>query len=199
MAYDSWSELALVAVTKLAGAAINFQTVTETIDIDMGDKDFDTIKTVAGGRLVKFSPVEDTTITMEMYPMEAGTASGTTGTGVFDLLNTVDASQPLAISPDKLRNQYRVAIMWTDKTTETSAEAAIIAPTNQALRIVMSGGYFVSAKPSFTDGILKWSVKFKCPAFDKTGSANILVESVYSASATATLTALNSYSGTVKW
>ena len=87
--------------------------------------------------------------------------------------------------------------MWTD-VAAGDAEAQVITPTNQALRVVASDGYFTSVKPSMTDGIVKFTVTYKVPPFDSSGTANVKIESV-AGSTTATLTALASYTSTVKW
>jgi len=199
---DVWSETALVAISAQAGTNVKFACITETVDIDIGDKDFDVIAGLCGSRLVKFTPQDVTTVTLEAYPLEAGTSNMTAatgpGTGFFDLMNSVDTAQPLVIASDRTRTPYRIAVMWTDKTSETDATAQIVAPTNTAMRFVASGGYFTSVKPSFTDGILKFTINYKVPPFDSSGSANIKIESV-AGSATATLTALASYTSTVKW
>lgn len=196
---DVWSETAKVAITAQSGADVHFDSLTETVDIDIGDKDFDVISTLAGGRFVKFTPQEPTTITLEAYPVQAGTDSGATGEGFFDLLNSADTSQPVVISADRVRSKYRIAIMWTnDVTSTTYAESQQVSPTYACLRVVASDGYFTSVKPSFTDGVLKFTVVYKVPPFDKSGSANIKIESV-DGSATATLTALASYTSATKW
>jgi len=197
MALDSWSELAKVAITAQSGSDVAFQSITETVDMDIGEKGFDVIATLSGGRLVKFTPQEPTEITLEAYPVDAGTDSGTTGKGFFDLMNSADTTQPVSVSSDRTRTKYRIAIMWTDSTA-AGAASAVVTPTNQALRVVASDGYFTSVKPSFTDGILKFTVTYKVPPFDSAGSANVKVESI-SGSTTATMTALASYTSTVKW
>ena len=193
----TWSELALVAITKQSGAATEYQAITETIDIDIGAKDFDVIATLSGARLVKFTPQEPTTITLEAYPLDAGTDTGTTGKGFFDLMNTVDASQPVVIATDRTRTQYRMAIMWTDASSIT-ADGQVIAPTNTALRVVAADGYFTSVKPSMTDGLVKFTITYKVPPFDASGNANVKIESI-SGAATATMTALASYTSSVKF
>jgi len=193
---DLWSETAKVAIAAQGGPDVQFCAITETVDIDIGDKDFDMINTLCG-KLIKFNPQEPTTVTLEAYPLEAGTDSGTTGKGFFDLMNTADTSQPLVIPIDTQHNKYRIAILWTTDTT-ANAEDQIVAPTHQALRFVAADGYFISVKPSFTDGVLKFTVKYKVPPFDKNGNPNIKIESV-AGTATATLTALASYTNTVKW
>lgn len=191
----TWSETALLDIAAQSGSEVEFRTITETVDIDIGDKDFDVIATLAGGRLVKFNPQEPTTITLEAYPLEAGTDTGTEGKGFFDLMNTADTSQPIEVPVDRTRTPYRVVIMWTDATNIT-ATGQVVAPTNSALRIIAADGYFTSVKPSFTDGVLKFTVTFKVPPFNKDGDALIQIESVGGAS-TATLTAVASYTSSV--
>jgi hypothetical protein len=198
---DVWSETALIAISAQGGTDVKFACMTETVDIDIGDKDFDVISGLCGSRLIKFTPEDVTTVTLEAYPLQAGTqgfTTATTGTGFFDLMHTIDAANPLVIPVDRTRTPYRIAIMWTDKTSETDATAQIVTPTNTCLRFVAAGGYFTSVKPSFTDKILKFTVNYKVPPFDSSGSANIKMESVAGAT-TATLTALASYSTSVKW
>ena len=188
---DMWSETALVAISAQSGDDVQFMTITETLDVSIGDKDFDIVATLAGGRLVKFNPQAETTITFEAYPVEAGTDTGTTGKGFFDLLNTADTSQPVIIPVDRTRTKYRVIILWTDDSTVTTAEELVAtANTASGLRIVAADGYFISAKPNFTDGQNKWTVMFKVPPFDKDADANVKVEST---NGTADLIAAASY------
>ena len=192
----AWSETALVGIAAQSGGDMAFQAITETVDIDIGDKDFDVIATLGGGRLVKFTPQEPTTITLEAYPVEAGTDTGTTGIGFFDLLNTTSAVQPQDLDVDRTRSQYRIAIMWTNLSTATTANEAI-GTNNAALRVVAADGYFTSVKPSFTDGVLKFTVTYKVPPFDSSGTANVAIQSTDIAGAT--LTALASYTSSAKW
>jgi len=195
MTQDTWSEVALVGIAAQGGSDVKFASITETVDIDIGDKDFDVMATLSGGRLVKFNPQEPTTITLEAYPVEAGTDTGTTGKGFFDLLNSADASQPVQISMDRVRSKYRVAVLWTDDTSQTDAAGQVVT-ANTGLRVVASDGFFTSVKPSFTDGVLKFTVTYKVPPFDKSGNANVKMESV---DTTAVLDTLDSYSSSTKW
>lgn len=194
---DVWSEVAKIGISAQAGGDIAFHSLTETVDINIGDKSFDVISTLSGGRLVKFTPQDVTEITLETYPVEAGTDTGAVGKGFFDLINTADTSQPVVIPVDRTRSKYRIAIMWTDDTSAV-AESQIVAPTNYALRVVASDGYFISAKPAMTDGVTKFTVMYRVPPFDKSGSANVKIESI-GGSATATMTAIASYTSSVKW
>ncbi len=175
---DSWSEIGYVSITVQGGTAVEFRTLTETVEIDIGDKEFDVIQMISGGGVVKFNPQEPTEITLEAYPVEAGTDTGAVGKGFFDLLHTADASQPVSIDVDHTRTKYRLSLLWTDKLTATTAEEALLTASDESgLRIMCADGFFTSAKPSFTDGVLKWTVKFKVPAFDKSVASNIKIES----------------------
>jgi len=193
---DAWLETALVAITAQGGSDVQFATLTETIDIDTGEKQFDVITNVGGGRIAKWTPETETTVTLEAYPMEAGTASGTTGKGFFDLLHSADTSQPITITNTRSRSKYRIAILWTTDTTATDATGAV-SPPEKGLRFVAADGYFVSVKPSFTDGILKFTIVYKVPPFDKSGNSNIKMDSTDGTGQT--LSALASYSSTTKW
>jgi len=184
---DAWTETALLSISKSGGDEIQFYTLTETIDITVGNKDFDVIANLAGGRIVKFTPQEPMEITLEAYPVEAGTDTGTTGKGFFDLLwggIQSDATQPISLSADRTREKHRMVILWTDDTSVTDATSDI--NLNQAgLRIIAKNGYCTSVNPSFTDGILKFTVTYKFPPFDKDGNPNIEVQST---DGTATMT-----------
>ena len=193
MAVDTWSETALVSISKASDSEVEFYTITETVDIDMGDKDFDVIANLAGGRLVKFNPEEPTTITLECYPVEAGTDTGAAGKGFHDLLwggIKSDATQPLSLSSSRTREKHRMTILWTDDTSVTTASASINLGQS-GLRIIAKNGYCTSVKPSFTDKVLKYTVTYKFPPYDKDGTANVEVQST---DATATMTMLATWS-----
>lgn len=192
----AWSETCLIGITAVGGTSnMAFHAITETVDIDIGDKDFDVIATLGGGRLVKFTPQEPTTVTFEAYDLKAGTASGSTGEGHFGMLNTEGTADPLDIDVDLTRTKHRVAIMWTDKAATVAEEE--IGTDYNALRFVAANGYFTSIKPSYTDGVLKFTVAYKVPPFDSSGTANIAIQSTSVTGAT--LTALNSYTSVVNW
>jgi hypothetical protein len=196
---ETWSEKAKVSICKENGYEVLFGSLTETIDIDLGDKDIEQIATTSGGRLVKYNPQDITTVTLEAYPLEAGTVAGAdnaAGLGFFDLMNTADTSEPQQITVNHTRDRYRIAILWTnDISATTYAYSALSAATYKGLRFV-GCGFFTSVKPAFTDGVLKFTVQMKIPAFKKDGSANLKIES---GDGTATLTALGSFTDTQNW
>ena len=197
---ETWSEKAKVSISLEGGDEVLFGSLTETIDIDIGDKDIEAIATTSGGRLVKYTPQDLTTVTLEVYPLEAGTLTGaaaaSSGTGFFGLLNTGSAAEPQLISVNHTRNRYRMCVLWTnDISATTYAYSALSAVTLLGLRFV-GCGFFTSAKPSFTDGVMKWTVQMKCPPFKKDGSANIRIDS---GDGTATLSEVGSFTATANW
>jgi len=194
MAPDSWKEVCKVDFAAQSGSNIQFQALTETIDIDLADKDIEGIALVNGGRVAKYVPQGDTEITLECYPVQAGTSSGTIGYGFFGMFCTEDTSQPISITNDRTRNNYRLAILWTDSSAVTAASDAV--NTGNAFRFVAADGYLTSVKPSFTDSILKFTVKYKVTAFDKSANGNMKYESIDN---TGTLAALAAYTSSAKW
>lgn len=195
---DAWMEVCFVSVCALDGSDVQFAGLTETLDWDIGDKDIEGTPLVNGGRVTKFMPEGDTTLTMEAYPLEVGTDSGSTGKGFFDLVHSQDSVVPLRVINDHNRTKYRVLALWTNDSTVTTAQSAT-AESSSALRIGLAGGYFTSAKPSFTDDILKYTITYKCAAFDKSGSGNVMMESAAGSSGTDVLPAIAGYTSDNKF
>ena len=195
---DSWMETCLIAISKVGGSDLQFAALTETVDFDIGEKDIEGIPLVNGGRMTKWTPEGDSSVTFEAYPLEVGTDSGTTGKGFFDLMHTVDASVPIRITNDRNRDKYRVLVMWTNDPTPTTAQA-VTSNTFSALRIGMAEGHFTSVKPSFTDGDLKFTVMYKVTAFDKSASGNVMMESCAGTTAGDILPAIASYTTSNKF
>jgi len=175
---DVWDEVALINIndgtTNMAVACL-----TDSIDIDMGDKDGESIPSLCAGRLWKKTPEADTTITFEGYPISIGESADTTPTGLmqFFMGSTADSSEPLSVSASTVRLLFRVTIMWTNDSTSGTARGAV-ASGSYALRYDFQNCYFISCKPSFTDKVLKATWKFKVPPFNKAGTSNITVQSV---------------------
>ena len=195
---DAWMETCLIAISIQGGSDIQFAGVTETVDFDIGEKDIEGIPLVNGGRVTKFTPEGDSSITFEAYPLEAGTDADAVGLGFYDLMHTVDASVPIRITNDRNRAKYRVLVLWTNDPTPTTAQS-VTANTYSALRIGMADGHFTSVKPSFTDGTLKFTVTFKVAAFDKSASGNVMMESCAGSTAGDILPAIASYTSSAKF
>lgn len=180
---DTWSEVGLVSMSKTNTFETEFYTLMDSVDIKLGDKEFDVKATMAGGRLVSFTPQGEMEISLDVYPVEAGSSLSAAGAakGVFDLLFggiNSDTSQPLGLSSSRTREKLRFVMLFTDDSTVTTATAAI--NLNQAgLRIIAKNAYCVAADPTFntSDQPFKVTVKLKVPAFDKSGNPNIHIQS----------------------
>lgn len=184
----SWTETYLVAIEKEGGNRMLFSTISDTISFDIGEKGMESIATASGGRLPKFSPEADTTISLEIYPLAAGNYWNSTGeeaAGFFDLLHTIDTDDydPLgggsyyqSYTNDRTRTRFRMTVMWTNDTSATDATAAIAEGSYAAERITLCG-YFTKVEPSFDDDILSASLTMTVPAFKKDGTGNIRIDS----------------------
>jgi hypothetical protein len=157
----------------------------------MGDKDIEQIPNLKGGRVVKKTPQDITTITFEGYPVDCDSAGGTGFSNLFEGGQTWDTTEPFGVNSTIVRDLFRIAILWTDDPAATAGVGLTAASTN-SYRIVFAHAWCTSMKPSYTDGVLKVTLQFKCPAFNKNGMALIHEDS---GDATA-LVSLNSYNST---
>ena len=332
MADDAWMENCLVGISVIAGEEVQFASKTETAEFDIGEKDIEGLALTNGGRVTKWNPEGDSTITFEAYPMEAGAGEGffdllhgneiivsgtTTGVNANDLIDSsenfttqgvrvgdritnttdttyatvtaiedantlsvsadimdnsenytitrgvrivtgtttsdstsklvdsgevftnriaagdtvinttdnqranvtaVDNATTLSLSADiidsgedyiisespqrvinnRVREKYRILVLWTDKASPVKASEEI-ANTLSALRIGYADGHFTSVKPSFTDGILKYTVIFKCSSFDKSGNANVMMESCAAGGGSDTIPVIADYTTSNKF
>ena len=189
---DAWMETCLIAISKVGGSDLAFAGLTETVDFDIGEKDIEGVALNNGGRVTKWNPEGDSSITLEAYPLQAGTNTGTAGLGFYDLMHSVDGTVPIRITNDRNRDKYRVLVLWTNDSTATTAQSAT-AENASAMRIGLANGHFTSVKPSFTDGVLKFTVSYKCAAFSKAGVGNVMMESAAGSGATDKLPAIASY------
>jgi len=82
MVDDAWMEECLVGISVIAGEEVQFASIIQTVDLDIGEKDIEGLALVNGGRVTKWTPEGDSTITFEAYPLETGA-----GEGFFDLLH----------------------------------------------------------------------------------------------------------------
>lgn len=177
-ALDTFSETSLMSISRKDGTAREFSCLIETFDVSGGEKGFESIPMISGGRRKKFMPEEDTEITIEGYATEVGTDTGTEGKGFFDLKYGEDADdiQPMLVSSSHNHDEFQIVILNTDNTALTAATDATLT-TNKALRMIFNNGHFTNVESSFSDNVLKFSVTFKVPAFDASNNSNLILES----------------------
>ena len=191
---DTWSEVAFVSVAIQGGSNYEYAALTSSIDIDEGDKEFDSVPNMKGGRFIVDKPQEDTMVTLEMYPIDLDRDGGGLSQ-YFQGYATIDTSEPLEVTTSRYRNLMRLCILWTDD-ADAATGVIDVDSADTGIRWMGAEGRIVSIKKSFTDGVLKHTVKFRFPPFDKDGSANIQEESC---DATAALTAVSAYTSSVKF
>ena len=174
---DAWQRQCLIEVTSDSSHIIRLHSMTETVDIDMGERDLDKIDLLNLGQIPKHGAIGITTVTFEGYPQEAATETNSTGDGFFDIF----ASAPLVSGQEhdedmsNTLTRYRVAILWVDEALDDASD--ITATSVKMMRFVMADCFCTSCKTTFTDGVLKQTLVFKGVCFKKTGSTNIKMES----------------------
>lgn len=179
-----------LSITPIDGSDMDFKAIIETVDLGGGAKEMESIPTIADGRLVKFNAQEDFEITLEGYAVECASSS-TTGNGFYDLMysSNTDSTQPLSVSVDNDRTKHRLVILATDNNSQTNATSAT-SSGDRAMKWTFKNGYFTNVAASFTDGVWKFTVTFKCPPKDKSGASNLTIES---SDGTAVIPASDSY------
>jgi hypothetical protein len=197
MAQDQWTELALVEIQRFNDAnTYQFGSLTDTVDLDIGDKAIESTPLINGGRVVKYTPEADSTVTLEIFPVGAK-ANQSTPTGLMnwfygDESGTTHGSGAGYYYLNKnSRYKFRVAVLWTS-TFPLPASVGAAQASGDHLRISFWGCYLTSCKLAYTDDILTGTVNFVCPPFTKTGSGVIAVEEA----STQTLPAMRNYSTT---
>jgi len=138
--FDAWQRKAYISVesgTAALPVKMQYQAITETIDIDVGERDLDKIDLLNLGQITKHGPIGITTITFEGYPMYAGTfdtsgaTRGTPKSGiaasyweVFAQVGHMDTADPITNTITNDVTRYRVAILWTDDSIDTGTTSA---------------------------------------------------------------------------
>ena len=82
MVNDAWLETCKIGISKIGSEEVQFDSLMETADLDIGEKDIEGLALVNGGRVTKWMPEGDSTITFEAYSLESAG-----GEGFFDLIH----------------------------------------------------------------------------------------------------------------
>jgi len=183
---DEWTEIAYVAISDEDGNQYQFGSITDTIDIAWGSRDVEAIATVSAGRVVKKIPEAITEITLELFPVGIS-SDGTTPNGIHGWFMGLDPDATSGIV-QFTRKKFRVAVLWS---TATITDAAGAIASGDSLRFSFWNCYLTDATLDFTDDILKSTVTFKCPPYDRAGSGLIKAEEADDG----TLATLGAYAG----
>ena len=147
---DAWQRKACISVECDNEAAasyikLQYEALSETIDIDTGERDLDVINLLNLGQIPKHGAIGICTITFEGYPLEAGTgqtAGATRGTpeggvakGYFEAYayiptrtmqsgSDADETQPFETTMTNTATKFRVAVLWTNESDATGTASA---------------------------------------------------------------------------
>jgi len=173
---DAFTERLFIAVASSGQTGYDdYNSYVDKVTINRGERGYESMALLNGGRIPKFTPEADTELTMTVYPATALTASGS-----FDQLfnRTYDTTEPISSTNTLFRNKYQVVVLWTDNENQTTADGAVPAG-NAALRYTLKNGYITKAAPQefATDGVLGYEVTFKFSAFNKSAVGNVTIES----------------------
>lgn len=164
---DSWSELFVLTLQPKAGTAVDVNAEITTYATTGGEKNFTGVANGKGGRIKKFDPQADIEVTLEGY---------TDDVEFYEMLHTIDATQPKSVATDHTRTQYLLSILHTTSTSITSA-VSVTADGDRAERVTYKNGHVIDVKQDFTDGICKFTIKYKVTPFAKDASSNVTYES----------------------
>lgn len=189
-ASDAWKEVCLIGVIPSGGSEVQWAGMTEDITgMDWGDKDIEGAPLLNGGRVAKFTPQADESVTMKTFPVDALRGAD----GVVQWFNpAADTAQPVYVPNTRTRTQHKLIFLWA--TTLSAAAGTAPAVGEAAYRIQIGGAYCTSYKPSFDDKTLQSEVTFKWTPFQKNGNPNKVEESTDGSSALpATTTSVTSF------
>lgn len=188
MLTESWQETALLSLMD-GSTAYNFALITESYELNTGEKQIEGLATVSGGRIAKWTPEGDTEFSAKIVPIGVGTDDANWGLegfwAKFQPASTVGGtynSNPAVVQNSRFRKTWTVAIMQTSGTYPANATLANAA-SSDAKRFAMRNAYIVKCTEAFgtSDGTTG-EVIIKCPAFNKAGSSNVQFASTASGS-----------------
>jgi len=176
----AFQEVFILGVTKKGGSEVQFASISEfdSLDPKEGDKEGEGVALGNGGRMWKRTPEGDFEFTVKIYPLSVDVTDAQDLSQYF-LGGTYDSVAPISQVNTRARDLFRVAIMWTDDPSPSTA-AGTTGPAWTARRITVKDCRITGYKEGFDDGILSAEVTFKAPAFNLTGTGNITRESTLS-------------------
>jgi len=186
MTVTHWDDKCYVTITKSGGSDTEYRCKTRDITVGGGEAGIEVLN-VNCGQLTKRSRPEAFTIGFtDIVMLEASDWRQLKEGGT-------DAAQPIEVTSGTSRDQFRIALLWTNQTGVTSATNQAITGTNQAYRVVMKDCYFNSMEETWTDQLLAGSAEFSVAAQDATASGNVLWQSKDAAAGT--MSTLSAYTG----
>lgn len=192
---ESFQERVFVTITKKGGSDVDFHSSLNEIGFGGGEKGTEGQPLMNGGRRRIHSAQEDFefTGTLYQYGVDASSASGLDSWyhASGDNLDGTTGTSEYETALD--RTDVRVAVMWTNDDSVTSATDEVSASEDhQAVRYVLTDANITEYVPSFDDQVLTADFTATVTPFDETGSSRLKVQE-YTGDASNTLSALSSY------
>ena len=196
----TYSETAYIGIqvhTEAGAAALatvgRIEALSRSISFSGGEQESEFRPMLNGGRVEVKKPMSDVEVEFEGHFMGIGDYDDTTPDGLINyFLGGTDAAAPFA-SPitaalSRVRYRYHLFILWTDDTVATGIADGSIASGANAIRCRVSNARLISVNPtSGADDELKFSWKFRVPAYTPTGVPNVYWESTDGTSSMASI------------
>jgi len=181
-----WQETCLVALAKKGGSDVNFAAKSDDLSFGGAERDIDLKTMLNGSNKVVLKPMTLKEISMKIYAVEADEVDQ------LFMGDDSDSTQPLSVTNVLNRYEFRVVILWTDKTTAVSATEAVDG-SNAGYRRVAIGGFMTKCEPFWEGTEYGLNVTLKFPPYQSgsTVTGNLTVEST---DGTQTMAAIGSYS-----
>ena len=173
---DAWKELCLIGLIPEGGSEIQWAGFTEDITaMDWGEKDIEGMPLLNGGRVAKFTPMTDESMTLKIYDINAKDAVAESAVQAFHKQSTADTTEPISVDNTIPRQKFGIILLWSNALGATAG--ALPAAGENSYRIQVINAYMTKYTPSFDDKIKSAEVMFKWTPFAKDGSANKREES----------------------
>lgn len=173
---DAWKEVCKIGILPQDGSLIEFAGFTEDITaMDFGEKDIEGMPLVNGGRVVKFTPMTDESITLKVYPIRADDEATDSVVQAFHKQASADTTNPILVDNTITRQKFGLILLWA--TTLPSTSTSQVTAGQYAYRIQAVNAYMTRYVPSFDDKTFSAEVTFKWAPFSKGGTANKREES----------------------
>ena len=195
---DTWNETFLFGVEDMDGDEVQFAGITEDITgLDFGEKGMDGIAIANGGRLNKFTPQGDESVTLKVWERDCGT-DGAGFAQLFNWLGTEDTTDPLLVPNTRTRKPFQIIFTWADNLSSLATAGTATVADHAAYRISIRNAFITSRKINFDDKNMNAEITFKWTPFGRDSYANKKEESTESTAipVKTDFTSANRYSST---
>lgn len=173
---DSWQEVYHVSIIAEGGTAVSLSGMTEDVTaMDWGEKDIEGVALINGGRVAKFNPMGDESITLKVYDTKADDATTNSMIQFFHKQSTADTTDPIAVDNTITRQKFGIVMLWAETLPADATTLPAISKT--AYRIQVRNAYMTVYKPDLGDKQKSAEITFKWTPFDKAAAANKREES----------------------